>query len=143
VRIRTALPILAMLPLLGSCGYTGPSSAARQPTPQGTAMQHMLADINQIRGFLYGSGSQGGATNAALDLVSWSKRMPELFPPELASQEYVDMSPERARAASEAMNTNAAGLLAAVQSGNRATIGDRLAETEHNGCGACHLSSTQ
>ncbi|HTU53769.1 MAG TPA: cytochrome c [Acetobacteraceae bacterium] len=143
MRIRAFLPILAIVPLLGSCGGTGPTSAARPPTPQGAAMQHMLADINRIRGFLYGSGSQGDATNAALDLVAWSKRIPELFPPELASQEYVDMSPERARAASQAMNTNAAELLAAVESGNHATIGDRLAETEHNGCGACHLSGTQ
>jgi hypothetical protein len=135
--------MLAVLSLLSGCGYKGPSSAARQPTPQAVAMQHMLADINRIRGFLYGSGSQGGATEAATDLVAWSKRMPELFPPELASQEYVDMSPERARAATEAMGRNAAELLAAVQSGNHATIGDRLAGTEHNGCGACHLSGTQ
>ncbi len=106
-------------------------------------MQHMFADINQIRGFLYGSGSEGDATAAAADLVAWSKRMPELFPPELASQEYVDMSPERARAATEALGTNAALLLAAVESGNHATIGDRLADTERNGCGACHLSGTQ
>ena len=143
MRIKASLPILAILPLLGSCGYKGPTAAARQPTPQAVAMQHMLADINRIRGFLYGSGSQGEATEAATDLVSWSKRMPELFPPKLASQEYVDMSPERARAATEAMNANAALRLAAVQSGNHATIGDRLADTERNGCGACHLSGTQ
>lgn len=143
MRIRASLPILALLPLLGGCGYKGPTAAARQPTPQAVAMEHMFADINRIRGFLYGSGSQGGATEAATDLVAWSKRMPELFPPELASQEYVDMSPERARAATEALQTNAGELLAAVEGGNHATIGDRLADTERNGCGACHLSGTE
>jgi Cytochrome C' len=143
VRIRATLPILAALLLLDGCGAVGTTPEARAPTPQGVAMQHMLADIDQIRGFLYGSGSQGDATHAATDLVSWAKQMPVLFPPELASQQYVDMSPERARAATAAMNTNAQLLLAAVQTGDHAAIGDRLAQTERNGCGACHLSGTQ
>ncbi len=138
MRLRATLPILASLALLAGCGETGP--ATPQPTPQAVAMRHMLADINQIRAYLYGSASQAQASGAASDLASWAKQVPALFPPELASQEYVDMSPERARAANAAMNTNAALLLASVQSGNQAAIADQLAATEKNGCGTCHLS---
>lgn len=70
-------------------------------------MQHMLADIDQIRAFVYGSGTQSDANAAAADLMSWSQRMSELFPPGQASTEYVDMSPERVRGAPAAMSRTA------------------------------------
>ena len=143
MRIRATLPILAISLMLANCGGTESNPEASQPTPQAQAMRHMLADVDQIRAFLYGSGNQAGAASAASDLVAWARQMPTLFPPELASRQYVDMSPERARAATVAMNREAGLLLAAVQTGNHGVIGDRLAETERNGCGACHLNSTR
>jgi len=117
-----------------------PSSQAGQPTAQGESMQHMLADVDQIREFVYGGGSQTQAESAADDLVSWSKRMAELFPPGQASTEYVDMSPTRVRDAPAAMNKTAELLLTAVRTGNRTAIGDQLVQTERDGCGFCHLS---
>jgi hypothetical protein len=106
-------------------------------------MQLMLADIDQIRAFVYGGGTQADADKAAASLVSWSQRMAELFPPGQASTDYVDMSAERVRGAPEAMKRTADALLAAVRTGNRSQIGDRLAQTEHDGCGFCHLSGTR
>ncbi len=103
-------------------------------------MEAMLADVNQIRSFTYGSGDQAQAEAAANDLVAWSSRMAELFPPGQASQDYVDMSPERARSAPIAMQNTANALLAAVRTGNRAAVGGRLAQVEQDGCGTCHLS---
>lgn len=143
MRLRVTFPILATLLVLANCGETESPSQAPQPTPQAQAMRHMLADVDRIRAFLYGSGNQAGAASAASDLVAWARQMPTLFPPELASRQYVDMSPERAKAATAAINREAGLLLAAVQTGDHAAIGDRLAETERNGCGACHLNSTQ
>jgi hypothetical protein len=142
MRARAALLIFAVLPLLGGCGGIGQPSHADQPTIQGEAMQHMLADIDRIRAFVYGSGDQSEAAAAAADLVSWSTRMAELFPPGQASAEYVDMSPERVRDAPAAMSRTAGLLQTAVRTGNRPVIGDRLAQTERDGCGVCHRSET-
>ncbi len=105
-------------------------------------MQHMLAEINQIRTFAYGSGNQHEAETAAVDLVSWSGRMAELFPPGQASVDYVDMSPERARGAPAAMSNSANLLLESVRTGSRPAITAQLAQTERNGCGYCHLTGS-
>jgi hypothetical protein len=129
-----------MLWLLVGCATTG---VPPQPTPQAQAMQHMLADINQVRSYVYGGASQADAAQAADELLAWSRRLAELFPPGQASTNYVDMSPERASGAPAAMIHNADLLLAAVRSGNRATSGDQLARTEREGCGFCHLSGTR
>ena len=143
MRVRRVLAICAGLLLVGSCGNIGAPPNAGQPTIQAQSMQYMLADVDQIRAFVYGGGSQPTAQNAADDLVSWSARMAELFPPGQASTEYVDMSPERVRDAPAAMSRTAELLRAAVRGDNRALIGDQLARTERDGCGFCHLSNTR
>lgn len=122
--------------LLAACSQTPPH--AGQPTEQAQAMQHMLADINQVRAYVYGSGTRADALTSAQDLVSWSGRMAELFPPDQASTEYVDMSPARAAGAPAAMTTAASQLLTTVQTGSQTAIADQLAQTEKNGCGYCH-----
>ncbi len=140
--IRVAVIVCTVAPFLGSCGGVGSPSHVGQPTVQAQSMQLMLADVNQIRGYVYGNGTQSEAENAANDLVSWSNRMAELFPPGQASVDYVDMSSERARNAPAAMSKTAGSLLSAVRTGNRAAIGDRLAQTDRDGCGFCHLSGS-
>ena len=112
-------------------------------TAQGQSMQHMLEDVNQLRTYVYGTGTREQATGAAADLLAWSRRMGELFPPGVASNEYVDMSPQRASGAPAAMTGAAERLLAEVRSGTRPQIGDQLARTERDGCGFCHLSNTR
>jgi cytochrome c556 len=128
---------------LAACAANQPATQPAQATPQAQLMQQMLADIDRVRAFVYGGGSQNDATNAANDLVSSSNRLAELFPPAQASVDYVDMSPQRARAAPAAMHTAASLLLAAVATGDRAAVGNALGNTERNGCGACHLSSSR
>lgn len=123
-------------------GCNAPPPHAGKPTIQGQSMQQMLADINQIRAFLYGDGSLVKSEEAAVDLVSWSQRMAELFPPGRATQDYVDMSPERAGGASLAMTRTAERLLVTVRMGKRPAIGDQLNKTEQEGCGSCHLSTS-
>ena len=78
---------------------------------------------------------------SARNLLSWSKRIGELFPPGQASADYVDMSSELVRSAPVAMNQSAEALLATVRTGNGPAIGDQLAQTVRVGCGACHLSN--
>ena len=142
MRIRTLRLTCAILPLLAGCTGTNGSPHTGQPTLQGQAMQQRLADVGQIRGFVYGGGSQGDAENAAADLVARSQHMADLFPPGQASTDYVDMSPERAHGAPAAMSKSADLLMAAVRTGNRAAIGQQLVQTERNGCGFCHLSGS-
>ena len=137
---RIAFLICVVLPLLGSCAPTAPH--AGQPTDQGQSMEKMLSDVLAIRTFVYGSGNQSDAEKSATDLVSWSHRIAELFPPGQASTDYVDMRPDRVATASAAMIRNAELLLAAVQTGDRPAIGTQLSRTEHDGCGACHLSGS-
>jgi hypothetical protein len=142
VKTRVVIPIFAAVLLLGDCTEVPPRSVVPKPTPQAQSMQRMMADINQMRAYVYGSGTRSEAESAASELVSWSGRMRALFPPGESSAEYVDMSPERARAAPAAMERTATQLLSAVRMDDRAIIGDRLATTERYGCGACHLSSS-
>jgi hypothetical protein len=104
-------------------------------------MQRMLADVDQIRAFVYGGGTQAEAERAALELVSWSQWLSELFPPGQASTEYVDMSAERVRDAPGQMSRSAELLLQAVRTGSRPAVGAELAQTERNGCGVCHRST--
>jgi hypothetical protein len=140
MRIRAAFLICVALPLLGSCAGMNTAPHAGQPTVQGQSMQRMLADVLAIRSYVYGGSSQAEAMQAATDLASWSQRMAELFPPGQASKDYIDMSPERASAAPAAMQRTSDQLRSVVRTGNRAAIGTQLAQTEHDGCGACHLS---
>jgi hypothetical protein len=138
--VRFALLACVALPLLASCNPPPPH--AGQPTLQGQSMQQMLADIHEVRAFVYGGSSQDNAEKAANDLTAWSKRLTELFPPGQATTDYVDMSPARLAAAPAAMTRSAQQLLAAVRTGNRQAIGDQLGHTEREGCGACHLSGS-
>ena len=104
-------------------------------------MQLMFADIEQIRAYVYGETvTRADAENAAANLVSWSQRIPERFPPGQASTDYVNMDPARVKGAPEAMLRTSQQLLAAVRTGNRPAIGDQLTRTEQEGCGFCHLS---
>ena len=140
---RTTLVVLLALPVLGSCGGIGAPPHVGQPTVQAQSMQRMLADVDQIRAYVYGGGALPDADAAALELVSWSRRMAELFPPGQASNDYVDMSPARVAGAPTAMSQAADLLLTAVRSGGRPAIGDQLAQAERDGCGFCHLSGSR
>ena len=141
VKIPTALLACVTLACLGGCTGMGTSPHAGEPTIQGQSMQLMLADVEQIRSFVYGGNTtQADADKAATDLLSWSRRMAELFPPGQASTDYVDMDPARVNGAPEAMARTAEQLLGAVRAGKRPAIGDQLARTERDGCGFCHLS---
>jgi hypothetical protein len=139
--MRIAWIVCGTLAALSGCN--APPPHAGQPTVQGQSMQQMLADINQIRGYVYGDGTQADADKAAVDLLAWSRRMGELFPPGQASVDYVDMSPARASGAPVAMTRAAEQLLATVRLGKRPAIGDQLAATERDGCGFCHLSTAR
>ena len=143
VKIPTAFLVCATLSCLGGCTGDG-SPHAGQPTIQGQSMQLMLADVEQIRSYLYGgNATRGDADKAATDLLSWSRRMGELFPPGQASTDYVDMDSARVSGAPDAMTRTAEQLLAAVRAGTRPAIGDQLAQTERIGCGFCHLSGSR
>jgi len=135
--------VCAALPCLAGCETKPPH--AGMPTIQAQSMQVMLADVERVRAYVYGGGdtTRGDAVTAATDLVSWSRRMGELFPPGQASTDYVDMDQARVRSAPEAMTSAAERLLAVVRTGNRAAIGDQLRATERDGCGFCHLNGTQ
>jgi hypothetical protein len=131
------LVLATPLTLLGGATHGQPP----QPTEQGQSMQRMLADVNVIRAFVYGGGKREDARTAAEDLLAWSNRLAALFPPGQASDQYVDMSAERARLAPVASRREAEKLLAAVRNGKISAVGDQLVVTERNGCGACHLST--
>jgi hypothetical protein len=137
VTTRLTMPISAALIVLLGCTTNQPRQAGQQ-TEQALAMRLMLADVDQVRAYAYGAGDRQGAETAANDLVQWSKRIGELFPPGQASVDYVDMSPERVSGAPAALQGQTGRLLAAVKTGDRASIGAALAQTERDGCGYCH-----
>jgi hypothetical protein len=140
VVLAVSAALLAPVALLAGCGQMGGPKSAGQPTAQAQSMQHMLADINQIRAFSYGGGDQASAQAAADDLVGWSGQIATLFPPGQASVDYVDMSPARAAGAPGAMSRTAVALQESIRTGDRALVSQRLLQTEQNGCGFCHRS---
>jgi hypothetical protein len=78
--------------------------------------------------------------------MSWSARMSadeRAVSAGQSSTDYVDMSPQHVRDASDAMSRTAESLRAAARTGNREVIGDQLAPMEIDSRGACHLSSTR
>jgi cytochrome c556 len=131
--------LMAAAPLILLGGAT--RGQPPQPTEQARSMQSMLADVNAIRAFVYGSGKREDARAAAEDLLAWSNRLAALFPPGQASDQYVDMSAERARNAPIASRREADKLLAVVRNGKISAVGDQLIVMERSGCGACHLST--
>jgi len=145
VKHRLALAICSALAVTGlsvlaGCGQVGGPRHVGQPTAQGELMGRMLVAINQVKAFSYGSGDQASAQAAADDLVNFSAQLPTLFPPGQSSVDYVDMSPDRARAAPAAMTRTTLALQAAVRTGDRLAVGRSVAQTEQDGCGACHRS---
>ena len=140
MRHRTSLALCAMAVTLAACGQIGGPKSVGQPTAQAQAMQQMLAAVNTIRAYTYGSGDKASAQAAADDLVGWSGQMAALFPPGQSSVDYVDMSPERASGAPAAMMRTASALQEAVARSDRGVVGQRLAAVEKDGCGFCHRS---
>jgi hypothetical protein len=130
--------LVIVLPFLANCESQTPH--AGQPTPQAQSMQRMRADVDTIHAFAQGSSAQSDAESAANDLVAWSGRIGELFPPSEAPHQYVDMTPEMAAGAPAALRGASEPLLAAVKTGDRQATGEQLARTEHDGCGYCHLT---
>jgi hypothetical protein len=130
------LPLAASLLAFVACGQET-HNAGRQ-TVQGESMDRMRAAVETIRAYAKGADSQTSARQAAMELSAWSDRMADLFPPDTAPKQYVDMTAEMARAAPSAMRREAAGLLAAIDSGKTQPTAVALASMEKNGCGACH-----
>lgn len=127
----------AML-LVAGCNKPAPN--AGQETIQGQSMARMLATVDTIRDYTQGKTTLAAANQAATELLSWSDRLGELFPPEVAPSQYVDLTPEMARNAPLIMHEQAASLAAAVASGSVGSATAALASTEKNGCGFCHLT---
>jgi hypothetical protein len=98
----------------------------------------------ELLGLLGGSTpSTAGAVLLVEGEAAAVRAMAELFPPGPSSTDYVDMSPDRATNAPAAMIRASQQLVTVVQTGNRAAIGTQLSQTEHDGCGACHLSGSR
>jgi cytochrome c556 len=139
VRMRTLVGAALLLALYG-CGTPAPN--AGKPTSQAESMQSMLTDVHTLRDYAKGTGTRAEAEAAAANLVSWSDRMADLFPPETAAQ-YVDMTPDISRRAPPIMRETALAVAASVRAGNRADTGTRLARAERDGCGICHSHGYQ
>src|SRR4051812_18320724 len=135
-RVTLLLLGIALLSIAGCESRTSPN--AGKPTVQGESMQRMLADIETIRAYVRRSGSRAEAEAAAKELVSWSDRLSDLFPPDQVAAQYVDLTPAMAREAPRAMAAAATALQTAIRTGPLPAVAEQLERTEHDGCGACH-----
>jgi len=127
---------IVLLAVTGCAPRTPPN--AGQPTIQGQSMQRMLANIETVRAYVRRNATKQEAERAADELISWSARMGELFPPAVAPQQYVDMTPEMARDAPRAMTSHATALSLAVRTAPIPAVSEQLERTERDGCGFCH-----
>ena len=134
---KAILYLLAAVPIVGSCAEEAPH--AGQPTPQAQSMRIMRADVDTIRAFAQGGTPAFEAEKAAKDLVAWSGKIGDLFPPDEAPKQYLYMSSAMASGAPAALRGTTEPLLATVKTGDRAATSEQLARTQHDGCGYCHL----
>ena len=144
-----AIRVVAILGLataaLAACGDMAaqrPSAGGPAVTPQAESMKRMVADVTVVRSFAGAGGGDAAdraqAEAAAADLLDWSGRMAELFPPAVAPSLYPDLTEQMVRNAPAAMRRTAEALLSTTRGGDRSAVADRLASVEREGCGACH-----
>ena len=140
--------LTAALACAGLVGLAGCDPAARAPhagqaTEQAQAMQQMKMDVDAIAAFTGSKIARSDALAASQDLLAWSKRLPDLFPAAQVSALYVDLTPEMAQAAPDAMRRTADRLAATLVSASPADVAVQLTVTETQGCGACHRKGYQ
>ncbi|MGE0417036.1 MAG: hypothetical protein AB7O80_09545 [Acetobacteraceae bacterium] len=133
---KPAFLMAASLLLLTTCAPQ--PEQATKATPQGESMQHMLVAIETVRNYVRNTTTQAEAEAATADLLTWSNRMAELFPPATASKLYVDMTAEMAKEAPGVMVASATALRSAVSTGRLPIVAMQLERTEKDGCGFCH-----
>jgi len=134
--LRSWAIVAAPVLLMAACGPRAPN--AGQQTIQGQSMDRMRTAVDAISAYTKGTGSQASAHQAAMELAAWSDRLADLFPPDTAPEQYVDMTADMARAAPAAMRRESANLLAATDSGKPERTAAALSSMQKNGCGACH-----
>lgn len=110
-------------------------------------MKAQANDVKPIQAFAKGEGEQGPALAGINDLLARNAKIVGLFPPGTSATDFpgkTDAKPEiwqnfdKFKTIPPALKTEEDKLLVAIQSGNRQAVGDQLAATGKNGCGACH-----
>lgn len=137
---RFAFRTLSGVALLALATCNQPPPNAGRPTEQGQSMARMLANVDTIRAYTTGSANQSDAEAAATELVAWSGRLPELFPPAV-TKSYVDLTPAMVQSGSQTIRRWGEQLQATIASGNQAAAHQALAALDVDGCGTCHRHS--
>lgn len=148
--MRTTWHLCALAALL-SFAVAG-ASAAPADTQQvlkdrQTLMKRQGSDAGAVKGYLDGKVDQAKAIAAADDLVQTMHKIPEVFPPGTAGTspdgkyaakpviwtDWTDFLKHRDAAAAK-VDT----LVAALKSGDKASVKTAFVDLGKNGCGACH-----
>lgn len=110
-------------------------------------MKGQANDLKPIQAFAKGEGEQGPALAGANDLLARNDKIVALFPPGTSSVDFpgnTDAKPEiwqdydKFKSIPPVLKSEEEKLVAAIKTGDKKAVGDQLAATGKNGCGACH-----
>ena len=146
----TKRSMLAAALICASAAISGAALAQDKETiakNRETLMKGQGKDLGSIKAYIDGKGDQAQAEAGAIGLTQSTRKIPDAFPPGSGGP-----SPDGKFAAKPGIwndwnkfidvQKNAVSkadvLLAAVKSGNKATIETAFSDLGKNGCGACH-----
>ena len=150
MKSSTKRSMLAAALICASAAISGAALAQAKETiakNRETLMQGQGKDLGSIKAYIDGKGDQAQAEAGAIGLTQSTRKIPDAFPPGSGGP-----SPDGKFAAKPGIwndwnkfidvQKNAVSkadvLLAAVKSGNKATIETAFSDLGKNGCGACH-----
>ena len=104
-------------------------------------------DLGSIKAYIDGKGDQAQAESGAVGLTESIRKIPDAFPPgsggpspdgKFAAKPAIWSDWNKFLDAQKSSVSKADVLLAAIKSGNKATIETAFSDLGKNGCGACH-----
>jgi cytochrome c556 len=104
-------------------------------------------DVGSVKAYLDGKGDQAQAETSAANLTQSMKKIPDMFPPgsgatspdgKFATKPVIWSDWNKFLETQKIAAGKADVLLAAIKSGDKATIQTAFSDLGKNGCGACH-----
>jgi cytochrome c556 len=104
-------------------------------------------DLGSVKAYIDGKGDQAQAEAGAASLTQSTRKIPDAFPPgsggpspdgKFAAKPVIWSDWNKFLDAQKSSVSKADVLLAAIKSGNKATIETAFSDLGKNGCGACH-----
>jgi cytochrome c556 len=141
-----AAAVVALAVGYGVAGVAAQDKLAQIQTRRDT-MKRQGKDFKAIQDYVKGAGDKAAAEKAIADLEAINSKIVTLFPPgtgldafpgKTGAKPAIWQEWDKFKAIPPELLSDEEKLAAAIKTGDKAAIGEQLANTGKNGCGACH-----